>query len=132
MKTKEIPQNEWPGFFDNLSRQHEGSLATLEVFGSEFGAQVEERGLPFEGIVAEWNEVHGNRIAIMVGGKLDHHLTHNISQPTHVIMEQLVEGANATLAIMSEDGVTALLRFRSPTLPVMSDGVAGQPLRPSL
>jgi hypothetical protein len=132
MKTKEIPQKEWPGFCDSLSRQHEGSLATLEVFGAEFGAQVEERGLPFEGIVAEWNEVHGNRIAIMVGGKWDHHLTHNISQPTHVIMEQINEGADATLAIMSEDGVTALLRFRSPMLPAMPGQVTVESSRPSL
>ena len=57
MKTKEIPRNEWQGFFDMFSRQHEGWLATLEILGSEIGAQVEERGLTLEGIVSEGDEV---------------------------------------------------------------------------
>jgi len=56
MKTKEIPRNEWQEFFDIFSRQHEGWLVTLEIFGSEIGAQVEERGLAFEGIVDEGDD----------------------------------------------------------------------------
>jgi len=132
MKTKEIAKNEWPEFFDNFSRKHEGWLAALEVFGAEIGAQVEERELAFEGIVDEWDEVQGNQIMIMMGAKPDDHITHSISRPTQVGLEQTDEGADAALAIKSADGVTALLRFRSPMLPEMVDAVVTQPSRPSV
>ena len=130
MKTKEIQRNEWPKFFDNFSRQHEGCLVTLEVFGTEFGAQVQQRELAFEGIVDEWDEVQGNRIVIMVGAKPEDHITHSISRPMQVSVEQTDEGTDAVLAIMSADGVIALLRFRSPMLPEMLDAVVAQPASP--
>ena len=124
MKTKEIPRNEWQEFFDIFSRQHEGWLVTLEILGSEIGAQVEEHGLPFEGIVDEENAVQGHEILMMFGAKRDDHITHSISNPATVSLEQTDEGADAALAIKSADGVTALLRFRSAVLPEMVDAVA--------
>lgn len=125
MKTKEIPRNEWQEFFDSFSRQHEGWLVTLEILGSEIGAQVEERGLALEGIVDEGDEVQGHKIQMMFGAKPDDHITHSISNPATVSLEQTDEGADAALAIKSADGVTALLRFRSAILPEMVDAVAG-------
>ena len=125
MKTKEIPRNEWQEFFNIFSRQHEGWLVTLEILGSEIGAQVEEHGLPFEGIVDEENAVQGHEILMMFGAKRDDHITHSISNPATVSLEQTDEGADAALAIESADGVTALLRFRSAVLPEMVDAVAG-------
>ena len=130
MKTKEIPKNEWPKFFDNFSRQHEGWLVTLEILGSEFGAQVQGRELAFEGIVDEWDEIQGNQIVIMVGEKPEAHITHSITRPTQVSVEEN-EGVSAVLAIKSADGVMALMRFRSPMLPEIVDGLAIQS-RPGL
>jgi uncharacterized protein DUF5335 len=132
MKTKEIRKSDWPKFFDSFSRQHEGWLVTLEILGSDIGAQVEERDLAFEGIVDEWDEVQGNQIVIMMGARPDDHITHAISRPTLVSLEETEEGADAALAIKSADGVTALVRFRSPVLPEMVDGVVRQPTRQSL
>ena len=131
MKTKRIPRSDWPKFFDSFSRQHEGWLASLEIFATEIGAQVEERELAFEGIVDEWDEALGNQIIIMMGAKSDDHITHTISRPTNVSLEQTDEGADVALAITSEAGAMALLRFRSPTLPEMVDGVVRQRARPS-
>ncbi len=124
MKTKEIPQNEWQEFFDIFNRQHEGWLVTLEILGSEIGAQVEERGLAFEGIIDEGDEVQGHEILMMFGARSDDHLTHSISHPLTVSLEQTDEGADAALAIRSADSVTSLLRFRSAVLPEMVDAVA--------
>ncbi|MFZ0060562.1 MAG: DUF5335 family protein [Pyrinomonadaceae bacterium] len=132
MKTKEIRKNEWPKFFDSFSRQHAGWLVTLEILGSDVGAQVEERDLAFEGIVDEWDEVKGNQIVLMMGAKPDDHITHAISRPTEVSLEQTDEGADVALAIKSEEGITALVRFRSAMLPEMVDGVVGQKARPLL
>lgn len=126
MKTKEIPREEWGTFFDNFSRQHEGWLATLEILGTEIGAQVEERELPLKGIVDEWDEVEGSEIMIMVGMKRDDHITHRIGNATQVSLEQTDEGTDAALAIRSADGTTALLRFRKPMLPELVQGMVPQ------
>jgi hypothetical protein len=132
MKTQEISRSEWPKFFESFSRQHEGWLATLEIFGSDIGAQIEEHELALGGIVAEWDEVKGDEIAIMMGAKPDDHITHNISHPTQVSLEQTDEGVDVALAIRTVDGVTALIRFGSALLPEMVDGVVPQPSQRSL
>ena len=124
MRTQEIPKKEWTEFFDNFSRKHEGWLVSLEVFGPEIGAQVEERQLALEGITAAWDEPQGNTIMIMIGVKPDDHITHSITHPTEVSLEQTDEGADAALAIKSRDGLTTLLRFRSAVLPEMVDAIA--------
>ena len=110
MKTREIPGNEWPKFFDNFSSRHEGWSVTLEIFGADLGAQVQERELALAGVVDEWDEIHGNRITIMFGETPDAHITHRISHPTEVSLEQTEGGADVALAIKSADGITALLR----------------------
>jgi hypothetical protein len=124
MQTKEIPKSEWTPFFDSFSRKHEGWLVNLEIFGPEIGAQVEQRELALEGITHERDEVE-DAIMIMIGARPDDHVTHSISQPTAVSLEQTDEGADAALAIKSDDGTTTLLRFRSAVLPEMVDSVGG-------
>lgn len=125
MQTKEIPKNEWTKFFDGFSRKHEGWLVSVEIFGSEIGAQVEQREVALEGITDEWDEVEGSTIMIMTGAKPEGHITHSIAHPTAVSLEQTDEGADAALAIKSNDGTMTLLRFRSAVLPEMVDAVAG-------
>ncbi|HKO41819.1 MAG TPA: DUF5335 family protein [Pyrinomonadaceae bacterium] len=132
MKTRTIPRSDWPQFFDSFSRQHEGWLATLEIFATEIGAQVEEHEMAFEGIVDEWNEALGNQIIIMMGAKRDDHITHTVAHPTNVSLEQTDEGADVALAITSEGGAVTLLRFRSPTLPALVDGIVEETTRPSV
>ena len=125
MQTKEIPKNEWTKFFDSFSRKHEGWLVNLEIFGPEIGAQVEQREMALEGIVDESDEVEGNTIIIMTGARPEGHITHSITHPTAVSLEQTDEGADVALAIKSNDGTMTLLRFRSAVLPEMVDAVAG-------
>ena len=132
MKTNEIPKNEWPKFFDNFSSKHQGWSVTLEIFGTELGAQVQERELALVGIVEERDEIHDNRIVIMFGEKPNDHMTHSIRHATEVSLEQTDGGADVALAIKSTDGVMALLQFLSPMLPEMTDGLVGQQLRPPL
>ena len=105
--------------------RHEGWLVTLEIFGSDLGAQVQERELAFEGIVDEWDEVEGNQIVIMIGTMPDDHITHTVGHATQVSLEQTDGGADVALQIKSADGLTALLRFRSPMLPELVDGLVG-------
>jgi hypothetical protein len=123
MRTKEIPRDEWKTFFDTFSRQHEGWLATLEVLGSVIGAQQEARYLPLEGITATSKDTVRDTIAISLGKTQEDHVTHTITEPTRVWLEQTSEGANAALEIESADQVKTLLRFRSALPAEMVDGV---------
>jgi hypothetical protein len=66
----------------------------------------------------------GDKIEIMIGAKPDDHITHTISAPTQVSLEQTDEGADLVLAIKAADGTMTLLRFRSAMLPEMVDAVA--------
>jgi hypothetical protein len=116
MRTQEIPRKEWSNFFDNFSRQHEGWLATLEILGSEVGAQEAAHGLPFEGMSVSSEPAESETIEISMGKRPDDHVSHAIEKPTRVWLEQTDEGASATLEIESEDQTKTLLSFRSPLL----------------
>jgi len=116
MQTKEIQPKEWPEFFDDFSRKHQGTPVDIEILGIEIGAQTEEKGLALEGISVERDEKSGQRIMIMAGASADDHISHSINHPAHVIIEQSDDGADVALAIKEADGPTALLRFKSPAL----------------
>ena len=113
MATQEIPRDEWTTFFDGFSRQHEGWLATLEVMGTDIGAQQEARDLPLGGITATSKGSAPESIAISLGNTAQDHVTHTITGPTRVWLEQTSQGANAALEIESADERKTLLRFRS-------------------
>ena len=112
MQTKEIQQSEWPEFFDNFSRKHQGTPVNIEIIGPDIGDQIEENGLALEGITVEWDEVSPNTIMIMVGARADDHITHSINRPTQVSVGT-DKGADFALAIKGADGSLALLHFQS-------------------
>ena len=123
MQTQEIPHQEWKSFFDSFSRQHEGWLATLEVLGSDVGAQEEAHELPLEGVSVASNTNQTETIAISMGTTLEDHISHTIVKPTHVWLEQTDRGADAALEIESAGHAKTLLRFRSAVPTELVDGV---------
>jgi hypothetical protein len=126
MPTKEIPREEWNNFFDTFSRQHEGWLATLEVFSPDVGAQEEVHELALEGISIASGDDGAETIAISLGKTPEDHITHTIAKPEHVWLEQTSGGANAALEIESENQTKTLLRFRSALPAEMVDGVVSE------
>ena len=64
---REIPRDEWAGFLDSFSRQHEGWLVSLEVLGAEIGAQAEAQELPLEGVTAELRGGGEDAVTIILG-----------------------------------------------------------------
>ena len=113
MPTQEIPRDEWKIFLDTFSRQHEGWLATVEVLGRDIGAQEEAHDLPLEGITATSKDSAPEAIAISLGKTSYDHVTHTVTEPTRVWLEQTSQGANVALEIESTDDVKTLLRFHS-------------------
>ena len=61
-------------------------------------------------------------IAISLGNDAKDHVTHTVTNPTRIWLEQTSEGANAALEVETADEVKTLLRFHS-ALP--ADTVAG-------
>jgi len=122
MPTQEIPREDWNDFFDVFSRQHEGWLATLEVFATHVGAQEAAREMPLEGISVALRD-DADAIAISLGKTPEDHVTHTITKPEHVWLDQTSQGANVALEIESENHNKTLLRFRSALPPEMVDGV---------
>ena len=126
MQTQEIPRQEWNSFFDSFSRQHEGWLATLEVIGSDVGAQEEAHELPLEGVSIASEANKSASIVINMGKTPEDHISHTITKPEHVWLEKTDDGADATLEIESADEAKTLLRFRSPVPPEFVDGVVAE------
>ena len=123
MQTREITRCDSPAFFNGFSRQHEGWLINLEIFGPEIGDQFEEREIALEGITAELGECQSDRIEIMMGAKPDDHITHTIAKPIQVSLEQSDDGADRVLAIKDLDANTTLLSFRAPVRSDMVDNL---------
>jgi hypothetical protein len=123
MATKEIPRDEWTTFLDGWSQQHEGWLATLEILGTDIGAQQQVRDLPLEGITFSSRDSVPETIAISFGKSPEDHVTHTITKPTRMWLEQTSQGANAALEIESADDVKTLIRFRSALPADMVDGI---------
>jgi hypothetical protein len=122
-QTREIPRDEWKSFFDTFSRQHEGWLATLEIFSKDLGAQQEAHELPLEGVSLASGGDEPDTISIDLGTPPDNHVSHAIVRPTRVWLQQTTAGANAALEIEASDGTQTLLRFRSALPSEMVDGV---------
>jgi Family of unknown function (DUF5335) len=122
MNTQEIPRDGWSTFLNTFSRQHEGWLATLEVFADELGAQEAARELPLEGISSESTNDGLATITINLGRNADDHLTHEVNAPTHLWLQQTQELGNAALEIESAEGTKTLLRFRTSLPSEMIDG----------
>jgi hypothetical protein len=110
MKTIGIPRSEWTGFFDNFSRRQEGWQVALEVFGPDLGDQIEERDLFLSGVAAEVTDC-GDKIQIMLGGKRSGHVTHTVTGPILVELQQTDLGIDSALQIKSLDGTTSLLHL---------------------
>lgn len=113
MKTREIPRDEWTKFFDKLSRRQEGWEVELEVFSPDIGNQIEGRHMFLTGITAEvTNKIDKtDKIAIMMAGTPNNHVTHTISTPTLVQLQQTDLGIDSALQIKSADGTTSLLHL---------------------
>jgi hypothetical protein len=122
MRTREVTRNEWTNFFAVFSKQHEGWIASLEILGDQVGAQAEAIELPFEGISVS-AEHEPQSLIINLGRTAEDHVSHTVERPRHVWLRQTEEGANDSLEIVEEGNQKTLLRFRSPTLPELVDGI---------
>jgi len=110
MLSREIPREQWIRFFDDFSKQHEGWIVIWEVLGSDIGDQEKTKRLPLVGITAD---VKGDkpRIDVMVGGRLDAHVSQIIEAPKRVWFKEPEEVGHEAIEVESEDGKVTLVTF---------------------
>lgn len=116
METRRIPAALWRTTFDDLSRTHNGAVASLEIVGRDVGAEAEVRNQPLRGIsydrsgVTVQFEKHG-------GLRLDH----RVADPRTVRIVSTNEGALIAVEIEDASGTENFVRFRSPSRPAALD-----------
>jgi hypothetical protein len=121
MQTVEIQPGRWSRALAEFSATHEGWLVSVDVLSAEIGAQPEFRDLPLVGVVAE--PEHGEGLISISAAKLDgEQITHMIHSPTRVRIERLDDGADAAMQIESAEGITTILRLKTPARSELVDG----------
>jgi uncharacterized protein DUF5335 len=109
MTATEIPREQWIRFFDDFSKQHEGWIVNWEVLGSDIGDQQKTHRLPLIGISADKGSKP--RIDIIVGGRLEAHVTQIIETPKHVRFKEPEQPGHEAIEIETEDGRTTVVTF---------------------
>ena len=122
MRSREIPATEWRQFTEAFSRQHEGWLVSLFTEPQRGERQCVARDVPFRGIAAE-TDAGGQAVVIMVDGSGNRHLSHTISKPAEIVVEETDEGAEVALSVASEFGTRFTIEFRTPMVVTDVDGV---------
>jgi Family of unknown function (DUF5335) len=109
MSSTEIPREQWINFFDNFSKQHQGWIVTWEVLGRDIGDQEKTTRLPLVGISADKGPKP--RIDIIVGGRLDAHVTQIIETPKHIRFKEPDQPGHEAIEVETEDGRVTLITF---------------------
>ena len=122
MRTVEIPREAWVQRLNEFTSIHAGWLVSLDVLGSDLGAQHEIDNLPLLCVGADRTD-HDRTIEVSVG-RSGEHLTHMIAGATRIYIERTDDGADAALQVESADGTKTILRFRATALPETVDGIA--------
>jgi len=96
---------EWTERLEEFTRRNAGRRATLEVIDPEFGAQVEEVGMPFIGAAFDPRDA---RVQLMFGTDRAVHLSRNIPGITAVQLLRGRDGRDQILRVAHGTGQTLL------------------------
>lgn len=107
----EISRPQWDAFINKFSRQNQGRLTRLELFG-ELGAQEFEQHLPLNGVTLDASGSAAPRLAIMLGDGT-RHLTHTVTDVARLLPKCAADGVDEALEIESANGEKTLLRFEA-------------------
>jgi Family of unknown function (DUF5335) len=115
MTTRKLRHSEWAGYFDELSRTHRGTRASIETIGQDFGVLSNAMNLPFIGVTSERGggergEQRGARvIEVLLGGPTGPRVTHTIPGPSHVRVCEGDDPLAAVVQIEAAGGWTTLV-----------------------
>ena len=108
-KLMSLPQSEWRGFFDRVSKALLGKRAEIEVASLDLGDQIIAEWVPVLGITYDSQDD-----LLDVGLDPGSHL---IRHPKQILVDEEPTGL-ASVAVVDEEGTRQVIRLREPlTLP---------------
>ncbi len=118
---KTIAREEWAGFCEIFTQQHEGWLVTVEEQDGNHQKRVIAQDRPLQALSYEGD---GDRIdvRVVVGTGSSEDLGHVVSDARSMHLQFDDRGAHEGLRISSPQGVTNV-RFRTPALPDTVNGL---------
>ena len=108
-ETRELARGEWKPYFDDFSRDLGPLLATVEVAGTDIGAQIEADRLILTGISYDDRD-DIVVIALDAEGDLTEEVEHMVSQPQKIYVADGDDGST-TIDIDDAEGHKTLVRL---------------------
>ena len=108
----EPPRATWREFFDQVTKDHQGDAATIEVLELDFGDQFEAETMPFAYIEHDDKD---DAVAVGVGGKDSRFpvvLRHVIEHPQAVLADPLAPGVARAFDIAGPDDTSTIVTLR--------------------
>jgi len=108
-KLRNVPQSEWRGFFDRMSKQLLGKRAEVEVASLELGDQVVAEWVPLLGITYD---SHDDRLDVTLDRS-----SHAILHPREIVVDETPSGLQS-VAVVDAEGTRQVVKLKDPmTLP---------------
>jgi hypothetical protein len=99
----EIPHADWSGFFEEVTKNHAGQDATIEVLDREFGDSYEAERVPLAYVEYDRKD---DQIAVAVGGHDTRYpvvLRHAVERPVRILSDSSAPFADWTFDIVGDD-----------------------------
>ena len=102
-----VPQSEWRGFFDRMSKALLGKWAEIDVASLDLGDQKVAEWLPLLGITYDSKDD-------LVDVALDR-FNHLIRRPREIGVDEISAGLSS-VAVVDEDGARQVVRLKDPLM----------------
>jgi hypothetical protein len=102
-----LPQSDWRGFFDRMSKALLGKWAEIEVASLDLGDQIVAEWIPLLGITYDAR----NDLLDVALDRSNHLIRH----PRAIVVEQTSAGL-ASVAVEDEDGARQVVRLKDPLM----------------
>ncbi len=113
MDTQQLPQAEWGPFLDELSRQFETGMVSVDVSGNNLSNAPVITELPLLGIQLNTKGSDSGSITIIAGADEDTAISHTISAPTQIQVAREADGSVAAIQIDAPDPAQTQVHFLS-------------------
>jgi hypothetical protein len=112
----ELPRDRWRAYFDELSRGLATTRASVEIEGSDLGAQVQAEGLVLSGV--SYDDRDDVLVVGLSPGGPAESLEHLISSPQRIWVAPSAATVPSTIEIEDAEGESTLVRLLpAPELP---------------
>jgi hypothetical protein len=115
--TTELAADRWQEYFDSITPNIDGMLATIEVMSEELGDQIDVEQLPLQAISYDPKD---NMLEVAVGGRGVSHpvlLRHFISNPRTISIEESSSLRPTAILVTDAAGVRTLIRVSEAAAP---------------